>query len=111
MRLKSGQLWFIAFTAVFATAAVFIFWGAWSIGISPVMPDCPLPRSENFISSWLDGWARSGKFIPDDIRVFLGPPAFWAELQYVLAAFSPRWAWFITAAGAAFRGSRPTVPG
>ena len=87
MRLKSGQLWFIAFTAVFATAAVFIFWGTWSIGISPVMPDCPLPRSENFISSWLDGWARSGKFIPDDIRVFLGPPAFWAELQYVLAAF------------------------
>lgn len=87
MPLKPRFVWFFAFTAVFAVIASFIFWGTWSFAVAPVMPDCPLPDSAGYVASWIDGWFKNGKFIPDDFKVFLAPPPFWAELQYVIAAF------------------------
>ena len=87
MRLKEKHAWFLAFTAVFAVLAGFVFWGAWGLGRAPVMPDCPTDYPANFIAHWCDGWLGDGKFTPFDLRRFLGTPYFWQELQYALAAY------------------------
>ena len=87
--LNSGVAWFAAFTAVFAVCAVFVFWGTWSLDFVPVMPDC----ATNFRgwSSSVEGFFRSfvttGKFVPDDLKVFFASPWVWVELQYVFAAY------------------------
>ena len=87
MRLKEKHVWFLAFTAVFAVLAGFVFWGAWGLDKAPVMPDCPVTHPANFIARWCDGWLENGKFTPFDLRRFLGSPYFWQELQYALAAY------------------------
>ena len=87
MRLKEKHGWFLAFTAVFAVLAGFVFWGAWSLDKAPMMPDCPVTYPANFIARWCDGWLQDGKFSPFDLRRFLGTPYFWQELQYALAAY------------------------
>ena len=43
MRLKPKYAWFLAFTAVFAALAGFVFWGTWSLDTVPVMPDVNPP--------------------------------------------------------------------
>ncbi len=87
MTLKPKQGWFLAFTAIFAVLAGFVFWGSWSMDRVPVMPDCPTAFPTDFITDWLRRWAQDGKFVPGDLTVFLGPPAFWVELKYVLATY------------------------
>ena len=87
MPLKPKQAWFLAFTAVFAVLAGFVFWGTWSTDVAPVMPDCPVSYPSNWFYSWFRGWMASGKFVPGDLKWFLGTPYFWQELQYVLALY------------------------
>ncbi len=88
MRLDSKWRAFLAFAALFAAGAGFVFWGSWSMGMVPVMPDCPTSFPADYAEDWLRGWAQDGKFVPGDVIAFLGSPYFWLELKYALAAFA-----------------------
>lgn len=87
MRLKPKYAWFLAFTAVFAALAGFVFWGTWSLDTVPVMPDSPMVHSPYWFEGWWRNWAQNGKFVPGDLRVFLGSPYFWQELNYVIGPY------------------------
>jgi hypothetical protein len=87
MRLRSRQIWFLAFTAVYAVLASFVFWGTWSMDVAPVMPDAPVSYPfDQMRRVWMD-MVGTGRFIPDDIKAFLGSPYFWQELQYAFALY------------------------
>jgi len=77
----------LAFTAVFAVLAGFVFWGTWSLDVVPVMPDHPTTHAADHLSRFLDQWLTHGKFIPGDAIEFLGSPYFWQELKYVLSLY------------------------
>ena len=87
--MRKSLLWFAAFTAVFAVCAAFALWGTWSLDCVPVMPDC----NTNFrdwsstVGAFFRGFVTTGKFVPDDLKVFLASPWVWVELQYVFAAY------------------------
>ena len=87
--MKKSFAWFAAFTAVFAVCAAFALWGTWSLDFVPVMPDC----NTNFrdwsssVEGFFRNWITTGKFVPDDLKVFIASPWVWVELQYVLAAY------------------------
>ena len=87
MRLRPNVGWFLAFTAVFAVLAGFVFWGTWSTSVAPVMPDCTTSHSPYWIPEWFGNWLTNGKCVPDDLKVFLGGPDFWQELQYAFALY------------------------
>ena len=86
---NKSAAWFLGFTAVFAAAAVYVFWGTWSTAVVPVMPD----TAWNFrdwsaaVDGFVRNWFVAGKFVPDDLKVFLASPWALAEFQYVFAAF------------------------
>lgn len=88
MRLKPAQAYILAFTALFAVLAGFVFWGTWSLSACPVMPDTRMyfPESGN-VADVLREWIKNGKFIPGDATAFIGSPYFWQELQYAIAAY------------------------
>ncbi|MCR5413371.1 MAG: hypothetical protein K6F50_01420 [Kiritimatiellae bacterium] len=87
MRLCSKWGSFLAFAALFAAGAGFVFWGTWSMDLVPIMPDCPTSFPADYAEEWMRGWNRSGKFVPGDIIAFIGSPYFWVELRYVLPVF------------------------
>ena len=87
MKLKARWGWFLGFTAVFAVLAAWVFWGTWSMGFAPVMPDCPITHSPYWFTGVWRGILTSGKFVPDDLKGFVASPYFWQELQYALALF------------------------
>jgi hypothetical protein len=87
MRLKPKQAWFLAFTAVFAAAAGFVFWGAWALDVAPVMPDAATSFSVEWATDLFRNWCERGKFVPGDLATFLGGPYFWTELRYAFAAY------------------------
>ncbi len=87
MVLKPKQGFFLAFTAVFAVLAGFVFWGTWSEAMVPVMPDSPTVFPIDYLTDFLRGWRESGKFVPSDMFAFLGSPYLWVEFKYVLAVY------------------------
>ena len=88
MRLKEKNVYFLAFTAIFAVLAGFVFWGTWSLSVCPVMPDARLTfPCEGYIASVFREWVKTGRFTPWDITSFIGSPYFWQELQYVIASY------------------------
>ena len=90
MKINAKWGWFTAFTALYAVCAAFIFWGTWSLNFAPVMPDCAVSHPLTYravISEWFENWCQTGKFVPDDLKIFLGSPYFWQELQYAFAGY------------------------
>lgn len=88
MRLKPAQAYFLAFTALFAVLAGFVFWGTWSLSACPVMPDAQMFFHESgYVADFLRDRIASGKFVPWDLTAFVGSPYLWQELQYALAAY------------------------
>ncbi|MBQ8125412.1 MAG: hypothetical protein IJ173_05920 [Kiritimatiellae bacterium] len=87
MRLNPKRGWFAAFTALFAVCAAYVFWGTWSTGMAPVMPDCATFYPPDWFRRWVVGWLENGKFAPHDLKNFIGTPFFWQELQYALALY------------------------
>ena len=85
--LRKPLAGFLAFTAAFAVLAAYVFWGTWSMDFSPVMPDCPIVHPPTWIADWWRTWLTNGKFVPSDLRVFLGTPYFWQELNYAIALY------------------------
>ena len=77
----------LAFTAIFAVLASFVFWGTWGLGVVPIMPDCPTSFSVDYAGDFCRNWLLNGKFVPGDMIAFIGDPYFWVELKYVLALF------------------------
>ena len=88
MQARQKHIWFGVFAAVFAALAGFVFWGTWSTCACPVMPDSPMTFPEGSAAGrFVRIWMGNGKFIPFDIRHFLGSPYLWQEMQYVLGTF------------------------
>lgn len=88
MRLKTRHFYFLAFTAIFAVLAGFVFWGTWGLSVCPVMPDARMTFPEQgYVASVLREWIKNGKFVPWDITAFLGSPYLWQEMQYALAVY------------------------
>ena len=89
-RITPGIRWFLSFTALFVVLAIYVFWGAWSTSVTPVMPDCATVHPLDYgtrIGRWFSDWLQSGRFIPTDLSVFLLSPYVWQELQYALAIY------------------------
>lgn len=87
MRVSPKWGWFAAFTAVFAVCAAVVFWGTWSPGMAPVMPDCPTSYPVHWFRAWLVGWLENGKFAPAEAINWIGSPYIWTEFQYAFAAY------------------------
>ena len=87
MRLRPKHAWLLAFAAVFATLAGYVFWGTWSPSMAPVMPDCPTSYPVHWFRAWLSGWLENGKFAPAEAINWIGSPYLWTEFQYAFAAF------------------------
>ena len=88
MRIRPAEAHLLAFTALFAVLAGFVFWGTWSTSACPVMPDARMTYPEaGYIADIIRGWLSTGKFTPWDVTSFLGSPYLWQELQYALAAY------------------------
>ena len=88
MKINEKCLWFLGFTAVFATLAGFVFWGTWSLDFAFVAPDAPMMHPPDWLSDWWRNWRSSGKFIPGELLWNIGSPYFWKELSYALAMYS-----------------------
>ena len=70
MSWVSAHRWLLGFTAVFAALMTFVFWGAWSPDVSPVMPDDAVCHPLSFGVQWrgaVNGFLASGKFVPGDL--------------------------------------------
>ena len=87
MRVSPKWGWFAAFTAVFVVCAAVVFWGTWSTGMAPVMPDCPTSYSTYWFRDFLRGWLENGKFAPAEAINWIGSPYIWTEFQYAFAAY------------------------
>ena len=87
MRISPRLAWFLGFSAAFAALAAFVFWGTWSPDVAPVMPDSPTTYSPTHLADLLRGFYESGRIVPDDLKVFLGGPWVWQELQYAFALY------------------------
>ena len=101
MRLNSKCLWVAGFAAVFATLVGYVFWGTWSPYVAPVMPDDVTVHSPGYLAAFWRRWWATGKFIPGDLKVFLGTPEFWQELNYAipLGLSGLALAWFLLGRG------------
>ena len=76
MVLARCACWLV-FSLVFAVLAAYVFWGTWSTSVAPVMPDCPTVHPLDYgtrIDRWFSGWLQNGRFIPNDLSVFLISP-------------------------------------
>ena len=87
MRLRAKQIWFLAFTAVFAVLAGSVFWGTWSTDFAPIMPDCPTSYPVRWFREAVAAWLGSGKFAPAEAINWIGSPYLWTEFQYAFAAY------------------------
>ena len=70
MKEKSGLIWLLGFTGVFAVLAAHVFWGTWSPDVAPVMPDTATTYSTVYgdtFADWLNGFLSSGKVVPTDV--------------------------------------------
>ena len=84
---RPSSVAFLAFTAVYAAALAGIFWGAWSLDMVPVAPDCPTTFAVDDAAAWLRGLLAGEPFIPSDLMHAVGGMYFWVELQFALAAW------------------------
>lgn len=87
MRIAPRLAWFLGFSAVFAALVAYVFWGTWSPDAAPVMPDSSTTYAPSYMADFLRGIWESGRLIPDDLKVLVGGPWVWQELQYAFALY------------------------
>ena len=92
MRVSRKWAWFLAFTAVFAAGAGFVFWGCWSTAVTFVAPDDGINFRTSYgdiLTGWWNGFLTTGRMQPTDIlwSGLLGSPLFCRELKYVVSIY------------------------
>ena len=92
MRISPRWGWFLAFTAVFAAGAGFVFWGCWSPSVTFVSPDDGVIFFTSYsdtLTRWWNEFLTSGRMQPTDVRGsgLLGSPLFCRELKYAAAVY------------------------
>ena len=85
--MKRIPYWFLGFTAAFAVAMVYVFWGTWSPEIAFVQPDQGIVYPADFLLRRWRGFCGGGAIVPGDLRFLLGGPYLWQELQYAFAMY------------------------
>lgn len=92
MRISPKWGWFLAFTAVFAVLAGYVFWGCWATSVAFVSPDDGvsfLTSYGDILTQWWNGFLTSGRIEPTDVlwSGLLGSPLFCRELKYAAAVY------------------------
>ena len=92
MRISPRWGWFLAFTAVFAAGAGFVFWGCWSTAVTFIAPDDGINFRTSYgdiLTGWWNGFLTTGRMQPTDIlwSGLLGSPLFCRELKYVVSIY------------------------
>jgi len=91
-RISPRLGWFLAFTAVFAAGAGFVFWGCWSTSVTFVSPDDGVQFFSSYgdvLAAWWNGFLTSGMMLPTDVlwSGLVGSPHFCRELKYASAVY------------------------
>ena len=84
---RPSTLAFLAYAGLSAVLAAFIYWGTWSLAAAPIEPDNPTSYPADYVLRFLRDLFAGGSFVPGDVRVFVGSPYFWQELQYAVPCF------------------------
>jgi len=92
MRIAPKWSWFLAFTALFAVLAGYVFWGCWALNVTFVSPDDGVGFFTSYgdvLAQWWNGFVTSGRMQPTDLlwSGLLGSPLFCRELKYVVAIY------------------------
>ncbi|MGN0855162.1 MAG: hypothetical protein ACI4R9_06550 [Kiritimatiellia bacterium] len=92
MAIRPKLAWFLAFTAIFAALAGFVFWGTWATNVTFVAPDDGIFFARSYsdvVRQWWNGFVTTGKMLPTDVlwSGLLGSPLFCRELKYVAAIY------------------------
>ena len=91
-RISPGLGWFLAFTAVFAVLAGYVFWGCWSPDVTFVGPDDGIAFLASYgdvLTRWWNEFLSSGRMQPTDVlwSGLLGSPLFCRELKFASAVY------------------------
>lgn len=85
--MKSRWVWFCGFSALFAGAMAYVFWGTWSSDVTFIQPDCGIIYpADIMVQKWRE-FCGGGALVPWDLRSLLGGPYVWQELQYAAAMY------------------------
>ena len=103
---RQGSLWYLAFTAVFAVLAGFLFWGTWSTTVSFISPDDGVVFATSYgdvVQRWWNDFLLRGKILPTDLlwSGLFGSPHVCRELKYAVALYLSAFAlaWFLRGRG------------
>src|SRR5574344_1336121 len=84
---RPSTLAFLAYAGLSAILATFVYWGTWSFAAAPIEPDNPTSYPADYVLRFVRDLLAGGSFVPGDVRVFVGSPYFWQELQYAVPCF------------------------
>ncbi|MCQ2389027.1 MAG: hypothetical protein MJ138_04890 [Kiritimatiellae bacterium] len=85
---KESTIAFCAFAGLFAALAAYVFWGTWGLDATFIQPDNGIVHLPDAVARRFREFAACGTaFVPADLRLLLGGPYAWQELQYAFAAF------------------------
>lgn len=85
--MKRQWIWLCGFTAVFAAAMAYVFWGTWSPDVAFVQPDSAVTYPVDFFSRKWHEFCGGGSLVPWELRYAFGGPYVWQELQYAAAMY------------------------
>ena len=85
--MKSRWMYFFGFSALFAGAMAYVFWGVWSSDVTFIQPDCATTYPADFIARKWREFCSGGSLVPWELRSLLGGPYVWQELQYAVAMY------------------------
>ncbi len=85
---KESTIAFCAFAGLFAALAAYVFWDTWGLDVTFIQPDNGITHLPDAVARrFREFFMGSSAFVPADLRLLLGGPYMWQELQYAVAAF------------------------
>ena len=85
--MKSRWVWFGGFSALFAGAMTYVFWGTWSPDMTFIQPDCGITYPADFMARKWREFCGGGALVPWELHKLLGGPYVWQELQYAVSMY------------------------
>ena len=85
--MKSRWVWFGGFSALFAGAMTYVFWGTWSPDVTFIQPDCGITYPAGFMARKWREFCGGGALVPWELHKLLGGPYVWQELQYAVSMY------------------------